>query len=656
MVSQMSADYFVPVSLIANFPAITKLTNDINLVSELLRTLVNVVQVTPDGSMVRPLYVPPGVVPGGVGAASAAEAALPGTIIIRDGIPGDTPVDEVKAMFKGGPTPTSVKVVQPGGNWFIEFETDEATQEGYKMVSTPDFTFKGVVIKPRIKAAATPRTESPPYDQPFNPRGYQQQGYFDPMAQYAAGYGYMPLFGYPYMYNMPQGYGQQPQQGGERRQQGYPQGQQGHQFNQSSNSRQNNKVHRKKPTSSSSNANNNSGGGGGGGNSGGGGKSNVSSKDDSSKGGNASTDGGGGGDGGGSSKGKGKRGDSSGGGGDGGGGDGVKSSRHTRTSSASSDASTSSTNSSRGKTSAATRSATPRAENANSKKKKEPKEKSEPKKKKESSKSNAPTLAPENFPGLPSGLPGNAKPAAPKPAASGGWGSGIKIADIVKQGSKHDASKPGAAAAAIKPMPAKKTADDAAKAGRTAAVPKVDIKKGDAAVAKPVEVKPAPITKAPTAAIPVETPAQPPTEAARPRAAPPVTAPAAKPAPLTSAAAPAPKKPAWGKATTAADIVAGKSSGPKPTSAPAPAALAEPAATKLAARSTTPPAAAAATAPASDKKEAVAVSKPAAAPAAAAAAAASSTAALPKAGGGAWGASGGSGKMSFADRVRAGQK
>ena len=74
-----------------------------------------------------------------------------------------------------------------------------------------------------------------------------------------------------------------------------------------------------------------------------------------------------------------------------------------------------------------------------------------------------------------------------------------------------------------------------------------------------------------------------------------------------------------------------------------------------AARSAPPHVTAAATTPASDKKEA-AVAKAASKPAAAAAAA-PSTAAPPKASGGAWGApSGGSGKMSFADRVRAGQK
>lgn len=217
LVSHMSPDAYVPCQLIANFPAVAKLTNDVNLVVDLLRGLTGIVQVSPDGSRVRPVFIPPSVMPGGGAPAPSLQQVdvkpAPGTIIIRESIPADTPVEDVAALFVDGPTPSSVKCDM--NIWLAEFDSEDATQEAFRIVSTKQYN--GKPIKARIKSAPSPRASSPPYDQAYNPRAFQQ-GYFDPMAQYAAGYGYVMPYGYQYLYNP---YQSRPPQG----HQGYAQGQ-----------------------------------------------------------------------------------------------------------------------------------------------------------------------------------------------------------------------------------------------------------------------------------------------------------------------------------------------------------------------------------------------------------------------------------------------
>ena len=78
LMSQMDADQFVPIAIIANFNQIKKLTSDIKLVTMVLRESPNV-QVDNDGLKVRPNHTRC-------------------TVILRE-IPDNTPVEEVRVRY-----------------------------------------------------------------------------------------------------------------------------------------------------------------------------------------------------------------------------------------------------------------------------------------------------------------------------------------------------------------------------------------------------------------------------------------------------------------------------------------------------------------------------------------------------------------------------
>ena len=79
LMSQMDADQFVPIAIIANFNQIKKLTNDIKLVTQVLRESPNV-QVDNEGLKVRPNHTRC-------------------TVILRE-IPDGTPQDEVRVSLE----------------------------------------------------------------------------------------------------------------------------------------------------------------------------------------------------------------------------------------------------------------------------------------------------------------------------------------------------------------------------------------------------------------------------------------------------------------------------------------------------------------------------------------------------------------------------
>lgn len=126
----------MPCALIANFPAVKKLTNDVSHVVATLRICENV-QVTLDGTMVRPLFVPfvPMVPTPGPSMHGAGPAVVPGTrssvpggarydgagprggggrsggavyVIVSEGIPKDTPADVSICSYNEGSSSLSV--------------------------------------------------------------------------------------------------------------------------------------------------------------------------------------------------------------------------------------------------------------------------------------------------------------------------------------------------------------------------------------------------------------------------------------------------------------------------------------------------------------------------------------------------------------------
>eukprot|EP00041_Stephanoeca_diplocostata_P015580 m.297816 g.297816 ORF g.297816 m.297816 type:complete len:710 (-) comp20087_c0_seq8:961-3090(-) len=270
LLSQMTPEYYVACSLIANFPAVRKITQDHDRVVATLRRCENV-QVTPDGVMVRPLFVPfapivPTQGPPGQGAGPAVVPSVrssapgygpgggAGYVIINEGIPDDANAEDVMALFRphtqpeqgadastapdgsdsasggepdtdGGTTSTVVCAAPQWAKrtgvqvWKLKFASEAQAQDAQRKLCSAQF--KGAAIKahlmqrspsePAHGAAVDPRfLQPPPYygGMPF-PSPY---GVYLPNGVPVSG---APMYAYaPYMFNMydaPGGRGHQQQ-------------------------------------------------------------------------------------------------------------------------------------------------------------------------------------------------------------------------------------------------------------------------------------------------------------------------------------------------------------------------------------------------------------------------------------------------------------
>uniref|UniRef100_A0A8C5Z7N7 HTH La-type RNA-binding domain-containing protein n=1 Tax=Marmota marmota marmota TaxID=9994 RepID=A0A8C5Z7N7_MARMA len=112
LISQMDSDQYVPITNVANPDHIKKLSTDVDLIVEVLRSLP-LVQVDEKGEKVRPNQNC--------------------CIVILHEISESTPVEEVEALFKGD---NLLKFINCefayNNNWFITFETEADAQEAYK--------------------------------------------------------------------------------------------------------------------------------------------------------------------------------------------------------------------------------------------------------------------------------------------------------------------------------------------------------------------------------------------------------------------------------------------------------------------------------------------------------------------------------------------
>jgi len=160
LMSQMDSDQFVPIGIIANFNQIKKLTNDIKLVTQVLRESPNV-QVDVEGVKVRPNHTRC-------------------TVILRE-IPDNTPQEEVQNLFAGGGCPRIVSCeFSLNNSWYVTFDSDDDAQRAYRYLREEIREFKGHPIMARIKAKPMNRTTTTWRENNSKPTGAAANGFRQP--------------------------------------------------------------------------------------------------------------------------------------------------------------------------------------------------------------------------------------------------------------------------------------------------------------------------------------------------------------------------------------------------------------------------------------------------------------------------------------------
>ncbi|XP_075708035.1 la-related protein 4 isoform X2 [Rhinoderma darwinii] len=135
LMSQMDSDQFIPIWTIASMEGIKKLTTDMDLIVDVLRS-TPVVQVDEKGEKVRPNHKR--------------------CIIILREIPETTPVEEVKALFDNENCPKVISCeFAHNNNWYVTFQSDTDAQQAFKYLREEVKTFQDKPIMARIKAINT---------------------------------------------------------------------------------------------------------------------------------------------------------------------------------------------------------------------------------------------------------------------------------------------------------------------------------------------------------------------------------------------------------------------------------------------------------------------------------------------------------------------